>query len=283
MGNAPKFTETGKIELSLDIEDEKDDRIKLHAKIRDTGSGIPKEKLEDIFIPFEQADGSTTRKYGGTGLGLSICKQISNLMDGDAWAESEPNEGRTFHFTAWLGKAEKKETNRFTPALLTGKKALIIDDNTTNLELLTNLLETAGLNVTALKNSDDVLPVLRKAVETDNLFDICISDIQMPVMNGYDTAKAIRDFESGIKATNPDIPYLPLLALSSLMERDSEKCNEAGFDGFLSKPVQREKLYLMVERLLGQDEDKGEEKDHKIMTQFSVKEEIKHSMRILLA
>ena len=123
MDNAFKFTESGEIELAIDIEDEKDDRIKIHAAIRDTGIGIPKDKLETIFAPFQQADGSTTRKYGGIGLGLSICKRISNHMDGDVWAESpvfyEPSPsallieeqvsktgypGSIFHFTAWLEK-----------------------------------------------------------------------------------------------------------------------------------------------------------------------------------
>jgi signal transduction histidine kinase len=88
MGNASKFTESGEIELSLDVEEEKDDRVKLHAAVRDTGIGIPEDKLFTIFSPFQQVDGSTTRKYGGTGLGLSICKKMSELMGGDVWAES---------------------------------------------------------------------------------------------------------------------------------------------------------------------------------------------------
>ncbi len=100
MGNASKFTESGEIELSLDIEAEEGGRVKLHATIRDTAVGIPEDKLSAIFDPFQQADGSTTRKYGGTGLGLSICKQISRLMDGDIWAESEVNKGSVFHFTS---------------------------------------------------------------------------------------------------------------------------------------------------------------------------------------
>ena len=91
MGNASKFTESGEIELSMDIEEESDDRLKVHTMIRDTGIGIPKYKIDHIFTPFQQADGSTTREFGGTGLGLSICKQISNLMDGDIWAESPIN------------------------------------------------------------------------------------------------------------------------------------------------------------------------------------------------
>ena len=85
LGNAPKFTEAGEIELALNVEDEKPESVKLHATIRDTGIGIPADKLDAIFEPFQQADGSTTRKYGGTGLGLSICKQISNMMGGDVW------------------------------------------------------------------------------------------------------------------------------------------------------------------------------------------------------
>ncbi|HEA68173.1 MAG TPA: hybrid sensor histidine kinase/response regulator, partial [Desulfobacterales bacterium] len=118
MGNASKFTEKGEIELALNVETERNDRVRLHVQVRDTGIGLPKDKLSTIFEPFHQADGSTTRKYGGTGLGLSICKQISNLMDGDIWVESEINKGSLFHFTVWLKKVEEKEVKRFTPVSL---------------------------------------------------------------------------------------------------------------------------------------------------------------------
>ncbi|MCJ7686427.1 MAG: PAS domain S-box protein, partial [Desulfobacteraceae bacterium] len=136
MNNASKFTESGEIELSLDIEAEEGGRVKLHATVRDTAVGIPEDKLSAIFDPFQQADGSTTRKYGGTGLGLSICKQISRLMDGDIWAESEVNKGSIFHFTSWLGKAEQiGAAMRFRPLPLRGRKVLIVDDNLRNLEI----------------------------------------------------------------------------------------------------------------------------------------------------
>lgn len=118
MGNASKFTDAGEIELSLDIEEEKDGRIKIHATIRDTGIGISEDKLSTIFDPFSQADGPTTRKYGGTGLGLSICKKISEFMGGEVWAESEENKGSAFHFTAWLDVSEGKETKRIISASL---------------------------------------------------------------------------------------------------------------------------------------------------------------------
>jgi two-component system, sensor histidine kinase and response regulator len=320
MGNAPKFTESGEIELSLEVDEEDEDKVLIHARIRDTGIGVPEDKLATIFEPFQQADGSTTRKYGGTGLGLSICKKISELMEGDVWAESpadcqlkdgEPatstqasppatpgkpatrNEQQTtskqkqetgneergsiFHFTAWLKKAQKVEVKRAAPVSLAGKKVLIVDDNQRNLEILTHILKSAEMYVVALSNGKQVLPTLQEAMKTGQSFDLCISDIHMPEMSGYDVAKAIRSFKAKIQ-------NLPLLALSSLMERDAKKCEDAGFDGFLSKPVRREKLINMIKRLLG-NELTAEIKpvQSKIATQHSIKEEAKQSVRILLA
>jgi len=279
MGNASKFTDSGEIELSLDIEEEKDDRVMLHATIRDTGIGLPKDKLATIFEPFKQADGSTTREYGGTGLGLSICKTISELMGGDVWVESEPNKGSIFHFTAWLGKAEEKEAKRFTPVSLSGKKALIVDDNQGNLDILTHVLESVGMGVVALRKGKEVVSTLKKALEAKAFFDFAIVDIQMPGMSGYEVAKETRHFKSSISS-------LPLIALSSLTEQDANRCKEVGFDGFLSKPIRREKLFQMMESLLGEIKEGGEEEEaprQKMMTQYSIREDIKHSVRILLA
>ena len=297
MGNASKFTESGEIDISLAIEEETDGRIKLHATVRDTGIGIPKDRVSAMFEAFRQVDGSSTRKYGGTGLGLSICKQITNLMGGDVWAESEVNKGSTFHATAWLGKTEEKETTRCTPASLSGKKALVVDDNRGNLEILTHILECVGMRVVALRSGEKVIPTLQKALEIDTPFDICISDIRMPGVSGYEVAKQIRDFESAIVPDKSgftlypnnhqsSIRSLPLIALSSLMERDARKCEEAGFDGFLSKPIRRGKLYQMMERLLGEGvdmHDKNERVTQQIMTHYSVREDMKRSARILLA
>ena len=278
MGNAPKFTDTGEIELSLGIEEEKDERIKIHAKVRDTGIGIPGEKLSTIFEPFKQADGSTTRKYGGTGLGLSICKKIAELMDGEVWVESEENKGSIFHFTGWIKASEEKGTKRITPAPLSQKRVLIVDDNPSNLKILTHYLESAGMTVVSLNRGKEVLPTLLKPLDSDKPFDLCISDIQMPGMSGYDVAEQIRNSTSEIRS-------LPLVALSSLMERDARKCEVAGFDAFLSKPIRREKLYRMLERILGEEQDEGEKAEAekpKIVTQYSIREDMKHSMCVLL-
>ena len=296
MGNAPKFTDAGEIELSLDVEQEEDDRIKIHATVRDTGIGIPADKLKSIFDAFKQVDGSTTRKYGGTGLGLSICRKIADLMGGEVWAESgavygsDENSqmggpGSIFHFTAWLKTSEAIEKKRISPAPLAGKKTLIVDDNHANLRILTHDLETVGVEILALTEGKDVVPALQTSLESGRPFDLCILDIQMPGISGYDLAKAIRGAKSKTRDPHCTIENIPLIALSSLMERDTRKCEEAGFDGFLAKPIRREKLYQMLERLLG-------EKTHtcgahemlkpKIATQYSIREDMKHSVHVLL-
>ncbi|MCG6877565.1 MAG: response regulator [Deltaproteobacteria bacterium] len=280
MSNASKFTESGEIELSLEAEAEETDRVKLHATVRDTGMGIPEDKLSFIFDPFQQADGSMTRKYGGTGLGLTICKQISRFMDGDIWVESEMNKGSTFHFTAWLGKAERTETaGRLRPLTLRDRRILIVDDNLRNLEILTHILESAGMAVVAIEDGEAVVPILRKALAVGNPFDLCLSDIQMPVMSGYEVAKRIRNEEAPLRD-------LPMIALSSLMEREAESCKKAGFDGFLSKPIHREKLLQMMVRLIGEVKVNSQGPEgirKKIVTQYSLLEEMKHSLCILLA
>jgi len=314
MGNSPKFTEAGEIELSLAIEEEEETRVKLHAAIRDTGIGIPKDKLGTIFEAFKQADGTTTRKYGGTGLGLSICKKISEMMKGRVWAESpagselrvpgcglENGESETrdeesgvagpgsiFHFTAWFAKADGKQAIRFTPASLSGKKALIVDDNPTNLDILTYVLESVGMSAVALTEGKEVVPALKKALEAGKPFDVCISDIQMPDMNGYETAQEIRRYE-GQPATRNSQPVtrgFPLIALSSSTKRDSRVCEKAGFDGFLNKPIRKEKLYKMMEKLMSSELSVVSEESKArapIATQYSVREDMKHSVRILLA
>ncbi len=278
MGNASKFTDEGEIELSVDIETEQAGRVKLHARVRDTGIGIQQDKLKEIFEPFRQADSSTTRRYGGTGLGLSICKKISNLMDGDVWVESGGDRGCTFHFSAWFKKAEEKRRSVLASVSLSGKRVLIVDDNQRNLDVLGHLLRKAGMDVVALLEGSEALPTLKRGLEDQSPFALCIMDIQMPGISGYEIAEQIRDSEKGVRR-------LPMIALSSLMEREAKKCGEAGFDGFLSKPIQRRKLFQMLEHILVKttaEEDITENVAPKILTQYSVREEIKHSVRILL-
>ncbi len=281
MGNAPKFTDSGEIELSLDIAEEKDDRLMLHAKIRDTGIGIPEDKINTIFEAFQQADGSTTRKYGGTGLGLSISKQIAGLMGGDVWAESTEGKGSVFHFTAWLGKAEQQAEKQVAPGMLFGKKALVIDDNINNLDILTHYLKSAGIQTVTLTDGSKAVTTIEAALKNDKPFDICLTDINMPGINGYETARAIRTFKSDAGMNESVIRNLPLIALSSLMERNAKKYKKAGFNGFLSKPVQLKKLYRVLADLLGKKDEA--QKETAIVTRSPLRKDKEHSARILLA
>jgi two-component system sensor histidine kinase/response regulator len=275
MGNAVKFTEKGEIELSLEIEKEQDEHVLIHLKVRDTGIGIPEDKLESIFDVFQQADDSLTKKYGGTGLGLSICRKIAHLMNGEVWAESGEGKGSTFHFTALLKKSDKKHLKRFLPISLSGKKVLVTDDNKSNLEILTHIIESAGMHVIRCTNADEAYEAVREATANSSL-DICILDIVMPGMSGYELAKKIR-LRCG--------ESMPLLAFSSATEGAAKKCREAGFNGFLPKPVTRVKLLKMIERLLSDVSDKVhcEERDTKIITQHSMRDDAKHAISILLA
>ncbi len=282
MGNAPKFTEAGEIELDFFVEREEGNRLKLHTTVRDTGIGIPAHKRDTIFEPFQQADGSTTRKYGGTGLGLSICRRIATRMDGAVWVEGGENGGSTFHFTAWVEKGAPRPARRCLCGRLAGKKVLVVDDNRINLHILTCFLRSVEMEVTQATGVEEATALLHREFAEGRPFDICVSDIQMPRFSGYDLARQIR--QPGSPLTD-----LPLVALSSLLERDAGKCEEAGFRGFLSKPIRRTKLYQMLERILGgHEEEKGTETSAAgngtaFLTNFKVLEEMKHSVRILLA
>ncbi len=280
MGNASKFTQKGEIELSLDVETESENRILLHAQVRDTGIGITKDRQKAIFEPFNQADGSTTRKYGGTGLGLAICKKIAELMGGNVWAESEVGKGSIFHFTGWFEKVEEKAAVKFSTAALSGKKALIADDNMTSLDILKHMLKSAGMQVIVTEDANEVIPTLKKAAEAGNTFDVGMLDIEMDNgMTGCELARSIRQ-------SDPEISDIPLLALLLSTDQHGGKCEKAGFDGFLSKPVRRKKLYNILERLLVEKSDKktkDKKPKPKIPIRYSVREDIKRSVRILLA
>jgi len=279
MGNAAKFTDSGEIELYLDIDKENKDRVKLHTRVRDTGTAIPKDKLETIFEAFEQADGSTTRRYGGTGLGLSICRRIAMLMGGDVWAESQPEKGNTFHFTASLGKSRAKPDRKPFQISLSGKKVLIVDDNQTNLDILTHMLEPEGIRVVHLMDGEEVLPEIKRALKEKDPFDLCMLDIEIQGMSGYAVAKSIRKQKA--------VSYLSILAFAFPTGKRAQKCLEAGFDGFLPTPIQREKLLEMIERLMQDKSEVGAKKKKgkggRIVTQYSIREEKKHSVSILLA
>ncbi|MBN2244715.1 MAG: response regulator [Candidatus Aminicenantes bacterium] len=277
LGNAAKFTDEGEIEISMDVDAEKDDQIKLHTRVRDTGIGIPKNKQKSIFNAFQQVDGSTTRKYGGTGLGLTICRQIALKMNGDIWVESKTGEGSTFHFTCWVSKSKKKIQKEVSSKLLEGTRVLLVDDNPTNLDILTRQLENAKIRVKTVKDPKEAIPVIEDHYKRKEPFDICILDIQMPGMSGFDLCKKIR------KLKDP-LSRLLLLAFSSSTLSRSKRFREAGFNGYLPKPIRRKKLLSMLEYLLeNKDKPLIEDQPPELLTQYRITEDTKHSINILLA
>jgi len=277
MGNSAKFTKKGELELAIAVDGETESTITLHARIRDTGIGIPEEKLESIFEAFRQADGSTTREYGGTGLGLSICRKIAGLMDGHVWAESKSGGGSIFHFTATLRKSPEQRRKNFNKVSLAHRRILVVDDNPTNLNIVQHILKAAGLEVITLDDSSTVQSTLQRAIIENALPDLIILDIQMPAPDGYSLAQLIRH---EIKET----AHIPLLAYTSTAERNAQRCREVGFDAFLTKPTRREILFKTIEKLIATETPSSEgPSKEQFITQYSVREEIKQSVRILLA
>jgi two-component system, sensor histidine kinase and response regulator len=277
LGNSAKFTERGELELSMKVDEETDQNIVIHTQIRDTGIGIAADKFDAIFEVFKQADGSTTRKYGGTGLGLSISRKLATLMGGRIWVESTVGEGTTFHFTAVMKKASR--TSRTTQDVrdFQGLKVLVVDDNKTNIEILRNILKKAGFIVKSTIDGTEAVAMLSAAEKEGQPYHLGILDLQMPNISGFDLAVRIRRSELQSKS-------IPLLAYTSSTEKIANQCRDAGFNAFLTKPTRRPILLKTLGKILGKSEISSPENAKRtIVTQYSVREEIKQSCRILLA
>ncbi|MCP4218164.1 MAG: response regulator, partial [bacterium] len=250
IGNAIKFTERGEVRLSLDVDKEKDNRLLIHTRIKDTGIGISEDKVNAIFEEFKQADDSTTRKFGGTGLGLAICRQIARLMDGNVWAESRVGHGSVFHFTAWVQKSSKTQLPRKILPHLRGRRVLIADDNADNMEIVTYYLEKMGMQVTALDTAEKVPLFLQENADSGNPMDLCILDIHSPGIKGREILENIRN--------NPSYSALPVLAFTTSTINRTGDFREWGFDGVLPRPVHRRKLVQMITRLLSEADSEAE-------------------------
>ncbi|MDR3628981.1 MAG: response regulator [Desulfocapsaceae bacterium] len=277
LGNSAKFTERGELELSINVEDERTDTLVLHSRIRDTGIGIPKDKFKSIFEVFKQADGSTTRKYGGTGLGLSISKKLARLMGGDIWVESTIGKGTTFHFTAVMKKSSRVAETIQDIKDFHGLKALVVDDNRTNIEILQSILKKSGFTVVSTLNGGEAIDIIRSAELEGAPFDCGILDLQMPRISGFDLAVSIR--KSELKSRS-----IPLLAYTSSTERIANQCRDAGFNAFLTKPTRRPILIKTLTKILERSESpSAAAATPAIVTQYSIREDMKHSIKILLA
>jgi PAS domain S-box-containing protein len=243
MGNASKFTDSGEIELSLDIEEETEAMAKLHVSISDTGIGIPPDKLTDIFLPFKQSDGSTIRHYGGTGLGLSICKHLVSLMDGDVWAESSgEGKGSTFHFVAWLIKAGQKAYCLPLPRSFTERPILVVEGNTACRKGIADIIRSLHMPVRTVDEECSVIPVLSQAFFDAEPFHFCIIDLNTPGIQGHELARQIR-------MTPAPLSRIPIIAISSRPRDNSVVPAQWGCDAFLTKPIRRDKLFKVLEEV----------------------------------
>jgi len=251
IGNAIKFTAQGEIRLRVWTGDGDSAAPSLQFAVSDTGIGIPKDKQKSIFEPFEQADGSVTRKYGGTGLGLAIVARLVELMGGEIWVESpwrKPDSpelvtGSVFHFHIRLAAAspvadagaDGMEKPSAPPRSL---RILLAEDHAVNRRLAQLLLEKHGHSVAAARDGRAALRLVE-----EEPFDLILMDVQMPEMDGLEAAAAIRKREAETGSRR-----IPIIALTAhAMSGDRERCQKAGMDGYVTKPIQPEELNRAIQ------------------------------------
>jgi len=247
VGNAIKFTYEGEVALTVQMELDEGNRVRLHFVVSDTGIGIAQDKLESIFESFAQADTSTTREYGGTGLGLTISERLIALMGGTIWIESEVGVGSHFHFTLLLNRSEAKPANEdeFGPQqMLAGVRVLVIDDNRTNRRILDGLLRSWGMEPTVVSSAEKALAVLDESRESGLSFHLIVTDMHMPKMDGFGLVEKIKHRGGTAPAT--------IMMLTSAGHRgDAARCQQLGIAAYLLKPVRKVELREAIARLLG--------------------------------
>ncbi|MBI3929580.1 MAG: response regulator [Armatimonadetes bacterium] len=229
LGNAIKFTQEGEVVLCVTCRGQENQQLQLDFSVRDTGIGIPSERLEKIFQPFVQADVSTARRFGGTGLGLSICSRLVEMMGGTIAVESEVGRGSRFSFTASCGVCEE-ERERAPAADLRGKTVLILDDNASNRRILEETVRSWGMEPVMAASVDEALGHL----DAGRRFDVILSDVHMPGKNGFDFLEELRDRPSG--------HGIVMMLTSSALSGDARRCKELGACSYLVKPITEQQL-----------------------------------------
>jgi len=276
VGNAIKFTHQGEIVIRADTLEQTEDFATIHFSVQDTGIGIPYERQAAVFERFTQADGSTTRTYGGTGLGLTISKQLVEIMGGTIGVKSTPGIGTIFWFDIKFKKqpVEKPVTSPLTlgPINLIHARILVVDDNQTNRMVLTKNVETLGSRVDSVSSGAKAVETLRNASRAGDPYHLVLLDMQMPGMDGEQTARAIK--------SDPSVKEVKILILTSMGHRgDAARLEALGCSGYLLKPVKQQMLFDAVIAVLGHKEDRPST----IITRHVLAEKRKIDLRLLLA
>ena len=257
VGNAIKFCQQGDVSVKIDLESLEGENVVLHARVIDTGIGIAEEACQRIFNQFEQADSSTTRKFGGTGLGLAISKKLVELMDGTIWVESRLGVGSCFHFTARysLGNEELLLADK-DAALTIGRQQqtaldiLVADDVEINRALVHAILEPYGHRIIFAENGN-------KALEAYGAgrFDVVLMDIQMPEMDGLQATRAIREYERSV-GRSVSVPIVAMTAFAG--NEDRQICLDAGMDDYLTKPIKPALLLQLLSKFCARQSGNSE-------------------------
>jgi PAS domain S-box-containing protein len=242
IGNALKFTDEGEVVVRL----ERADADTLRFSVRDSGIGIAPEAQARLFKPFEQADGSTTRRFGGTGLGLAISRSLVELMGGRIGVDSMPGQGSTFWFTLPLVPAAALPSVP-TPVVLAGRRVLVVDDNATNRDIVEHHATVGGMSCVSAVDGIDALAQLRRAAASGRAFDLAVIDMKMPRMDGIELARQVQ--------ADPALKHTALVLLTSLHSTDElARARAAGISAYLSKPVRRQELFRAMAQTLGDQE-----------------------------
>jgi two-component system, sensor histidine kinase and response regulator len=246
VGNALKFTERGEVSVEVCQEWRGTEDVVLHFTVRDTGIGVPADKLATIFEMFEQADSSSTRRHGGTGLGLAIAARLAALMGGRIWLESEVDRGSRFHFLVRLGleNATAHETPTPLPARLRGLRTLVVDDNATNRHILVETLRAWEMTPDDAEHAADALAALRRAASVGQPERLVITDAHMPQVDGFALAAEIKQ--------DPLLKDTVLVVLTSGdRPEDIARCKELGIASYLLKPVKQSELLEAIQLAMG--------------------------------
>ena len=264
IGNAIKFTEEGEVVVSVTVYETLSDKVQLRFAVRDTGIGIAPEHVATIFKEFAQADSTMTRRYGGTGLGLAISQRLVRIMGGDLVVASEVGRGSEFAFLLTFPVESAPIAPVADPATLGGRRMLVVDDNQTNRRILREMLAAEGVKVDEASTATDGLAALRRAK-----YDLAILDVQMPDMDGFQLAAAVRA-DAKLKRTN-------LLMLTSAGQRgDGERCRALGIRGYLTKPLSRADLIEALGTVLAGPPEQD------VVTRHTIAES-RRTLKILLA